>query len=153
MNPFLTAGLARLEEVYDDLLALINRVDEASLDWKPTTSDTNSTAILVKHISVSTASWLSRALDEPMARDRDAEFRFSGSRDELIGIINASRQTSRDQFARLNSVDPGAIRHYERITKPEQSEFTVAWCIEHALVHTAEHWGEIQLIQQLFAAR
>jgi hypothetical protein len=153
MNPFLTAGLARLEEIYDDLLALLNRADEASLDWKPPVADTNSTAVLVKHISVSTASWLSRALDEPMARDRDAEFRFSGSRDELIAIVNAARATSRDQFARLDSVDPGAMRHYARITKPEQTEFTVAWCIAHALVHTAEHWGEIQLIQQLFAAR
>lgn len=153
MNAHLTAGLAVIEEIYDDLIALLERVDEASLDWKPTVTDSNSTAVLVKHITVSTASWLSRALDQPMARDRDAEFHFSGSRDELISIINASCETVRDLFARLDTVDPGALRHYSRITKPEQTEFSVAWCIEHALVHAAEHWGQIQLNQQLFAAR
>ena len=152
MTPFLSASLVRLEELYDDLVALLNRADEASLDWTPSTSDTNSTAMLVKHLTVSAASWLSRALDEPIPRDREAEFQFSGSRQDLIAIVEEARAGARDQFARLEGVDPGAPRNYPRVTKPEQTGFTVAWCVEHALVHTAEHWGELQLIQQLFAA-
>ncbi len=153
MDPFLTASLARLEEIFDDLIALLNRADEASFDWKPSTSDTNSTAILVKHMTVSAAIWLARALDEPLTRDRDAEFRFSGSRIELIAVIEDARELTRQQFARLDGIDPSEVRSYSRVTKPEQTGFTVAWCVEHALVHTAEHWGEIQLIQQLHADR
>ncbi len=153
MKPFLTASLESLDEIYQDLLALVDHADEASLDWKPPSSGTNSTAILVKHMTVSAAFWLGRALDEPIERDRDAEFRFSGSRDELIAMITEARGHAREQIARLDDIDPGEARHYRRVTKPEQSEFTVAWCIERALVHTAGHWGELQLIQQLYAAR
>lgn len=153
MNPSLLASLESLDELYVDLLALVNLADEASLDWKPPIPETNSTAILVKHMTISAAHWLGRALDEPIPRDRDAEFRFSGSREELIETIVEARAHARQQFARLEDVDPGEVRHYRRVTKPEQSEMTVAWCIDRALVHTAAHWGEIQLIQQLFAAR
>jgi hypothetical protein len=30
---------------------------------------------------------------------------------------------------------------------------TAAWCVEHALAHAGEHWGQIQLTAQLYAAR
>lgn len=153
MNAQLTAGLTALEEIYDGLIDTLNRADPASLDWTPPIPDANSTAALVRHIVGSVDSWLSRALDEPLQRDRDAEFRYSGSREDLIEMLNASLAKSRDQFARLDAVDPNAMRHYQRISRPDETEFTVAWCIEHALVHAAEHLGHIQLTQQFFGIR
>ena len=31
----------------------------------------------------------------------------------------------------------------------EEIELSLAWCVEHALIHAGEHWGQIQLTAQL----
>jgi hypothetical protein len=32
-------------------------------------------------------------------------------------------------------------------------DVTIAWCVEHAIIHVGEHWGQIQLTAQLYRAR
>jgi uncharacterized damage-inducible protein DinB len=153
LNAHLTAGLAVLDEIYDDLIALIRRADDAALNWSPPVPDANSAAALTRHIAGSNDAWFRRALGETFQRDRDAEFRFQGTAQELITVLTESRAALRDYAERLDAVDPAAIRRYTRLGDDHESALTVAWCIEHALVHAAEHWGQIQLNCQLYAAR
>jgi hypothetical protein len=60
----------------------------------------------------------------------------------------------RTGFARLDAVDRGLVRRVRRaIPRPHETEATVAWCIEHAIIHAGEHWGQIQLNRSLFLHR
>jgi hypothetical protein len=152
MNAHLTAGLAVLDEIYDDLAELIRQSDDDALDWTPPVPNANSTAALVRHIAGSSDAWFRRALGETFQRDRDAEFRFHGTALELIDLLAESRAALHEQAERLGAIDPAAIRRYTRLGDTHESALSVAWCIEHALVHAAEHWGQIQLNQQLYAA-
>lgn len=154
MDPHLTASLAVLEELYDGLVDLLGAIDDDCANWTPPIPDTNSIAALTHHIAGSMDNWLTRALAEPVVRDRDAEFRGRGSPADLIAIVERSRARVREQFARLDAVDRGLVRRVRRaIPRPHDAEHTVGWCIEHALIHAGEHWGQIQLNRQLYAAR
>lgn len=153
MNAHLTAGLAVLDETYDDLAELIGQTTDEALTWTPPVPDANSIAVLTRHIVGATDAWFRRALGETVQRDRDAEFRYHGTAQELRDLLAESRSTIRDLAERLDAVDPAAIRRYQRLGDDHESALTVAWCVEHALVHAAEHWGQIQLNRQLFAAR
>ncbi len=154
MDPQLTASLAVLEELYDSLVALLRPLDDACLNWTPPAPDTNSIAALTHHIAGSMDNWLTRALGEPVSRDREAEFRRQGGTADLIAVVEQSRIRAREQFARLDAVERGLVRQVRRaIPQPHDTEHTVGWCIEHAIIHAGEHWGQIQLNRQLYAAR
>ena len=153
MDPHLTASQAVLDEVYDGLVALIRPLDADCLNWAPTDDESNSIAALTHHIAGSMNSWLARALSEPDVRDRDAEFRGQGDATTLVGIVEASRARVHAQIARLDGIDRGTVRHVQRLApRPHAAEVTVGWCIEHALIHAGEHWGQIQLTRQLWPA-
>jgi hypothetical protein len=153
MNAHLVAGLAVLDELYDDLLALIRETDDDALNWTPPVAEANSIAALTRHVAGSLDAWLTRAAGEPVERNRDAEFRYRGTSRELIDLIERSREASHDRFAQLATIDPFAVRFHRRLGDADESALSVAWCIEHALVHAAEHWGQIQLNRQLYAAQ
>jgi uncharacterized damage-inducible protein DinB len=153
MQPYLAANLAVLEEMYDHLAELIRPLDEACLNWSPPIPETNSIAALVVHIAGSIDNWLGRALDEPVQRDRDAEFRARHDAEALLASIEQSRRRVRERFDRLEAVDPGTVRRVRRLQSEGETSLTVAWCVEHAVIHAGEHWGQIQLNRQLYAAR
>jgi uncharacterized damage-inducible protein DinB len=149
----LAADLAVLEELLEDLTALIRPLDEACLNWTPLPSDTNSIAAMVVHTLGSTESWLARALGESLSRDREAEFRSRATAAELVDRIERTRADARRRFEQLDAVDPGTTRRTRRMSRNQDVDVTVAWCIEHALIHAGEHWGQIQLTRQIYAAR
>ena len=153
MQPYLAANLAVLEEMYDHLAELIRPLDEACLNWSPPIPETNSIAALVVHIAGSIDNWLGRALDEPVQRDRDAEFRARHDAEALLASIEQSRRRIRERFERLEAVDPGIERRVRRLQSEGEASLTAAWCVEHAVIHAGEHWGQIQLNRQLYAAR
>ena len=153
MQPYLAANLAVLEELYDHLSELIRPLDEACLNWSPPVPETNSIAVLVVHIAGSIDNWLGRALDEAVHRDRDAEFRARHNAEALGAVVEQSRRRVRERFARLEAVDPATERRVRRQQADEETPLTVAWCVEHAVIHAGEHWGQIQLNRQLYAVR
>jgi len=151
MDPHLAASQAVLDELYDALGAFLQPLDENCLNWIPTGDATNSIAALVHHVAGSLDNWLTRALAEPVVRDRDAEFRGRGDAATLIGIVEASRTRAHAQLARLDSIDRGTVRRVQRtMPRPHETNVTVGWCIEHALIHAGEHWGQIQLNASLY---
>jgi hypothetical protein len=153
MNAHLAAGLAVLEELCDGLVDLIRPLDPDCLNWSPPAPDTNSIAALVTHTAGSLDSWLARAIGETVQRDRDAEFRARHNADELIAIVERSRAEARRRFALLDGVDLGRTLPVRRLATNQETEVSAAWCVEHALIHAGEHWGQIQLNRQLYAAR
>jgi uncharacterized damage-inducible protein DinB len=153
MDAQLAASLAVLEEMYDSLIELIRPLDDDCLNWTPPVPEINSIAALTTHIAGSMNNWLTRTLGEPVVRDREAEFRRRAGAADLIATVEASRARAREQFARLDGVDRATIRRVSRsIPQPHEVDVTVGWCIEHAIIHAGEHWGQIQLTRQLWPA-
>lgn len=153
MNAHLAASLAVLEELYDGLGNLVRPLDADCLNWTPPIPDTNSISALVTHTVGSIESWLSRGLGDAITRDRNAEFHAQHTAAELVAMIEGARLDTRRRFASLERADLGALHHVRRMSTNREEDVSVAWCIEHALIHAGEHWGQIQLNRQLYAAR
>ncbi len=152
MSAHLEADLAVLDELLDDLSELIRPLDEAALNWTPLGEGTNSIAALVVHTAGSTSSWLARAVGESLARDRDSEFRARGGAPDLLATVERCRDDARRRIRQLEGTDLAGQRHVHRLRGDEDADVSAAWCVEHALAHAAEHWGQIQLTAQLYAA-
>jgi hypothetical protein len=153
MSAQLEAGLAVLEEQLDAMLALVRPLEADCLNWTPPVAETNSIAAMVTHTCGSIDSWLARALVESIDRDRDAEFEARADAAALVGRIERCRVDTRRRIEALEAVDPATVRPVRRLSRGEDQRVSVAWCVEHAIIHAGEHWGQIQLTKQLYGAR
>jgi uncharacterized damage-inducible protein DinB len=152
IRPHLQASIAVLDELYDDLVLFLRQLDEARLNWTPRAPQTNSIAALVYHIVGSNDAWLARAAGEQFQRNRGSEFREGGNADALIAALERSRTEARRRVALVDDLDSGTLRTVRRLDATEDAQFSVEWCVAHALIHTGEHWGQIQLNAQLHEA-
>ena len=157
MSAHLKASLDVIEELYDSMTDLVRGLDSETLNWTPNGIDaTNSIAAMVTHTVGSTNSWTARAVSEPIERDRDAEFKAQAGARQLVELIDRGRADLRRRFALLESIDLGSTIVVTRLGGAHAGstqEVSVGWCIEHALIHAGEHWGQIQLTRQLRLAR
>ncbi|MGI8926031.1 MAG: tRNA (guanosine(37)-N1)-methyltransferase TrmD [Tepidiformaceae bacterium] len=151
--PLVGAAAAVLEELFDDLLRLLDRCDAGAFHWKPPVAGANSIAALVRHACGSLDAWLARAVGEPVERDRDAEFSGETAPEGVLAIAIEARLRARARLARLSEIDPGALRSVERLDRTGPEDVTAAWCLQHALAHAAEHWGQIRLTLDLWHAQ
>jgi uncharacterized damage-inducible protein DinB len=145
----LEAARAVYDELCDDLVGLLPTLDEAALNWAPLGDQTNSIAAIVRHVAGSMDSWLSRAVGETVTRDREAEFAYRGGAPDLLALVERSRAETRRRLERLATMDLTRTVRYRRTGASEEIELSLAWCVEHALIHAGEHWGQIQLTAQL----
>jgi hypothetical protein len=154
MNPHLQASLDAYEELLDSLETFVAPLGDDLLNWAPPAAEANSIAALVHHICGSTASWLARAVGETIQRDRESEFRGHGNAAELVEMLRRCRSELRRRVALLDGRDLGDTIVTRRTTGElagQEQRLSLAWCLEHALVHAGEHWGHIQLTAQLHA--
>jgi len=137
-----------LDVMYGHLLDLLSSIDEPSLNWTPGIPETNSIAILVAHTVGATARWLSNAAGNPRVGDRPAEFRTRATPAQAVALVQQARADASTWLATVEGLDPATPRPM----LGENEQTTVAWCVEHALSHAHEHWGQIQLTLQLAQA-
>jgi len=152
LSAHLEAARAVYDELCDGLSGLLPSLDEASLNWAPLGDETNSIAAMVRHVAGSMDAWLGRAVGETVARDREAEFSYRGTAADLLALLERSRAETRRRFERLATRDLTETVRYRRLGATQESELSRAWCVEHALIHAGEHWGQIQLTAQLRSA-
>jgi uncharacterized damage-inducible protein DinB len=153
MTPHLEAGQAALDEQFDGMVALLAPLDPDCLNWRPPAPETNSIAAMVTHTCGAIDSWLARAMVETIERNRDAEFEVRADAAGLVERIERCRAETRRRLEALSLIDPATVRAVRRLSRGEDQQVTIAWCVEHAIVHAGEHWGQIQLTKQLYAAR
>ena len=139
--------LGRLSALHAEIAHAIEGLPQAALDWVPG-AEMNSLGVLVVHLAGAERYWIGDVVGgDPSGRDRNAEFRTSGMDGAVL------KQRLDDSLAYVRGV-------LEQLTLPELEatrasprdgrEFTVAWCLAHALEHTAIHLGHIQIIRQLW---
>lgn len=119
--------------------------------------ETNTLYQLATHTAGATEFWtLTMVGREPTARDRDAEFRASGSFADLQQRFGALQRSLNELLAGLSPEDlarvvepPPALASnplFQQSTGGESP--TVIYCLLHALQHLALHVGHIQLTRQ-----
>jgi uncharacterized damage-inducible protein DinB len=150
MSAQLEAGLAVLEEQLDAMVELLRPLEPECLNWTPPVAETNSIAAMVTHTCGSIDGWLARALVESIERDRDAEFAARADAEALVARIERCRADTRRRVEALGAIDPATVRAVRRLSRGEDQQVSVAWCLEHAIIHAGEHWGQIQLTKQLY---
>lgn len=144
-----TEIVAILATLADDILAELAAVPPEALNWRPPIADTNSMVVLATH-TVGAGEWLilHLACGQPMNRDRGAEFRAEGDLEPLRARYAAWIDNARAAVAALPDSELSLVRRFNSSSGPQ--ERTVAWCLLHALDHTANHLGHIQLTRQLW---
>jgi uncharacterized damage-inducible protein DinB len=119
------------------------------LDWSPG-NDMNSLSTLVAHVAGAERYWIGDVvMGEDSGRVRDREFETAGATaDELSNRLDDSLEYIEGAFERLS---PAQLA--EERTLPELDRtYTVAWSIGHALQHTAQHLGHMQITRQLLSS-
>lgn len=145
-EPFVTY-LSLFETLHQQAIEVIDGLSAEALDWVPG-PEMNSITVLVVHTAASQRYWIGDvAMQEPSGRTRSAEFVAEGLTDEelqqrLAAVLDYTRRV----IGRLNVEDLSATR----ISPMQGSEHSVSYALLHALEHTAQHVGHIQLTRQLW---
>ena len=147
MDDFFATYLERLEIVHGRIKGVVAELPKEALDWRPG-PDTNSIAVLIVHIAGAERYWIGDvAGQEPSGRDRAAEFETVGLSAETLGEhLDESLAHARAILEHLSQAELGQPRHSVR----HDRTFTVAWSLLHALEHTADHSGHIELTRQMW---
>ncbi len=144
----LAATIAReFDDLHRRMREAIDGLDQAALDWSPM-AGTNSMDVLVTHTLGSSVEWLHAAAARPMptARDREAEFRVAGQgAPTLIAEIDRVRAIIPELLQAAKAGDFFATR-----VRPRDGQTATAlWMALHALEHTSEHVGHLEMTRQL----
>jgi hypothetical protein len=146
----LEVHLDRLDGLHAEISHAIEGLPQAALDWVAA-DDANSLGVLVVHLTGAGRYWIGDVAGrDPSGRDRVAEFETSG----LDGVALQQRLYGCSAYVRgvLESLTLQDLE-VKRVSPRDGREFSVAWCLAHALEHTAIHLGHIQIIRQLWDQR
>ena len=147
MDPTVEAATAILEKLRSDLREGLAGQSAAALNWKPA-SGANSIAGLLAHMMESGNFLVQSGLGRTIPRDREAQFAATApDADALLArvdevwprLLNAARAYTPETLAATRELRGNPV--------------TGAWCLLHTCEHLMEHWGQIQLTRDLYAAR
>ena len=147
MSLFYAEYLERLNELHQDVAQSIEDLSPEALDWDPGPG-MNSLAVLVTHLCGAQRYWIGDVVgQDPSGRMRSTEFQVSGSSaQELAGLLERTLAHSEKILGSLVLADLDDYRQSPR----DGQDYSVAWCLAHALEHTALHLGHIQIGRQLW---
>jgi uncharacterized damage-inducible protein DinB len=118
-----------------------------ALDWQPG-PEMNSITVLVTHTAGAQRYWIGEvAGQDPTDRHRSSEFEASNqSVESLTHRLDEVLAHSQQVLSDLAMEDLQEIRHASLFDE----SVSVAWCLAHALDHTALHLGHVQITRQLW---
>ena len=146
MEFFYAECLDRFTALHNEIKKSIKGLDPEALDWVPA-GETNSINVLVVHLASAEKFWAAEiALGLTSDRNRPEEFKTAGlSEEALVSVLDDTLVELETAFRQLKLFDLDKIRH----SAQHKLDVTTAWAILHALEHTAQHVGHIQLTVQL----
>ena len=152
MNPEIEAYSRQIRSLLERILAGLEGLSEAQLNWRPPTEGANSAYVIAAHTLGNAHVWvLGIACGREMGRDRPAEFRASGSQTDLA---DEARQLLREIEAALAGLEPAAL---ERRLVPSQElwgegeafEISVRQALVEVIEHASIHLGELHVTRDL----
>lgn len=146
MIPFFQDYLQRLEALHRDIWRAIADLPPEALDWSPG-PDMNSIAVLAAHTAGAERYWIGDMIaGDSSSRVREEEFRTMDlDSTTLAALLTEALVHSRGVIESLGLDDLETLR-----TSDQGESHSVGWCLAHALEHTAQHLGHIQLTRQLW---
>lgn len=150
MQPFFESYLDILKTCHNDFHKALDGLPPEALDWVPG-PEMNSISVLVYHLTGAERYWIGDvALGEPSNRDRSAEFKVREvGMDALRQRLDDTLSYASAALEKLTLQDLEATR-----TSPRDGRtFTVAWALLHALDHSNQHLGHVQIMRQLWEQR
>lgn len=139
------------ERTIDGMVRTLGRLDDATVNAvPPQLPGANSPFALVTHTFGALEWWTGHMVcGYPSSRDRDAEFRASGSVAELLAAAEAAKTQLRHIAPEIAAAT--AIAGTPRTTVPLDGEWTVGACLIHAYEELAQHLGHLEITVDLLA--
>ncbi len=140
---------SELRQLLDRLCATVEGLDEAQLNWRPPTSDSNSVYVIGAHILGNLEAWvLGIACEQPIERDRPAEFRAAGP--DAAPLIARAGDLARRFEDALGALAPAAL---DDVREPSASlrgvgpaePLTVRGALMVTIQHAATHLGQLDI--------
>lgn len=150
MEQFFVDYLDRLRLLHDDIKTAVAGLPAAALDWSPG-PEMNSIAVLVTHAMGAERFWIGDvAVGQPSGRVRADEFKVNSLElADLQNLLDGTLAYVEDTLPSLSLADLDRLQSRPNLDR----QFSVGWCLLHALEHTAVHTGHIQLMRQLWDQR
>ncbi len=151
MKTFFAEFSERLAQLHKDMETAVSGLPAAALDWVPG-PDMNSFTVLVTHTCGAERYWIGdMAGQESSDRIRADEFETTGlTEGDLRQMLQNTLAHSQAVLARLSLADLDRTL----VSEPHGGRsYSVAWCLLHALEHTAQHVGHVQMLRQLWEQR
>jgi hypothetical protein len=153
MIPFFRDLLERFREQHAGIERTIADLPPEALDWSPG-EQMNSITVLVVHLTGAERFLIGdmlirgREMNPPAStRDRAAEFRAAGwSALALIERLHENDSLLQEAFEILGLEELETPRKHPTSGKA----LSAGWAMLHALEHTAEHAGHIQMVRQMW---
>ena len=136
----------RFRRQHADIAQAVEGLPLEALDWVPG-AEMNSINVLVAHSLGAVRRLIGDvALGEPSNEGREEEFTTRGlSADEVKRRLASADEFLRNALPRISVSDLDVIR-----TTHHNEQRSVAWTLLHALEHTGQHLGHIQITRQLW---
>jgi uncharacterized damage-inducible protein DinB len=147
MEPFFKDCIERLRALHSDIEKCLSSLPSEALGWQPG-PDMNSLAVLAAHTAGAQRYWIGDMLaGDPSQRVRAGEFEFRES--QAQALIDKLRKTLAHSEATLSAM---RVDDLDEVCTSAQHgrDFSLAFCLLHALDHTALHLGHMELTRQLW---
>lgn len=137
--------------VRDAIFHELNTLSDDALNWPLGIPETNTLYMSAFHASMSSRSWvIVRAGGGEIERDRDAEFKASGTLKQLRDHWDETVTLSQQAVSKFKGADFGSPRKMVFLATGAEEDGTVRDCLLHAIEHANIHLGHIQLAKQLY---
>lgn len=151
MQPFFIDYLERLTTLHNDIITVLERLPQAAFDWKPSPV-MSSIAVLVAHTAGAESYWIGdMTVRQASSRIRATEFE-AGDLDHsaLKTLLDQALADTEESLAQLTVAQLTEERSSLNVSLMGGDSYTVAWCLLHALEHTATHVGHVQLMGDMW---
>jgi uncharacterized damage-inducible protein DinB len=137
-------------------MELVRQMGDGDVNRAPALAGANSPFVIVTHVFGNVRSWVVGIVcDEPLDRDRPAEFRSSGSLAELETAHRELVARCETALATLDAarLDDRIVPRQVLFGEGESHEMTRREALLHPLEHAAIHVGQMQMTADLLRAR
>lgn len=135
-------------ETLDTVDAVLDDCDDATVNAVPDVPGVNSVFALVTHIGGALGYWGGSLLaGEDIPRDRDAEFRATGTVEQARAIVAGLRT----DLPRWAPVAATGIRNRDArgTTRRDSGTVTEEWVLTHMLRELTQHTGHMQICRDV----
>lgn len=148
-DPEVAAAYRALSGTLERLVACVDGLDAAGMNWRPPVADGNSLTVLIVHTLANVEENILEILGgEPVGRNREEEFLAQDLSAEAIRARHAAIMAK--VRTRLATLPPGELDR-ER-THPRRGTITGRWVLWIVVRHAAEHLGHAELTRDLLRA-